>query len=84
MDAIKTFLEGLFNSPHYSHGWLVLAVLAILPAIVSVNLVQQDLSKLISGESKLKQTTKALLFNITILLVCICVMAYAFYLYIWI
>ena len=84
MDTIKTFLEALFNSSHYSYGWIVLAALAVLPAIVSANLIQHDLSMLISGKSKLNQLAKPLLFNITVLLVCICVMAYAFYLYIWI
>ena len=84
MDEFKTFLEALFNSQHYSYGWIVLAALAILPAIVSANLIQHDLSMLISGKSKLNQLTKPLLFNITVLLVCISVMAYAFYLYIWI
>ncbi len=83
MDAIKTFLGALFNSPHYSYGWLALAALTILPAIVSANLIQHDISKLISGKSKSNQIAKPLLFNITILLVCISVMAFAFYLYFW-
>jgi len=84
MDVIKTFLETLLNSPHYSYGWLIFAALAILPAIVSANLIQHELSKLINGKTKINQIAKTLLFNTSILLVCICVMAYAFYQYVWI
>ncbi len=83
MNTIKTFLETLSNSPHYSYGWLVLAALAILPAIVSGNLIQVDLSKLFKYKFKQAHTIKSLLLNISILLVCICIFAYAFYLYIW-
>ncbi len=84
MDVIKNFFEALFNSAHYSYGWLVLAILSILPAIVSGNLIQHDLSKFITGKINLNQVAKPLLFNLIIFLVCICVMAYTFYLYIWI
>jgi len=84
MEAIKTFLESIFTSPHYSYGWLVLAVLAILPAIVSGNIIQHDLCKLFNRKASLIQSAKPLLFNVTILLLCIAVIAYAFYLYIWI
>ncbi len=84
MDVIKNFLETLLNSPHYSYGWLVLAALSILPAIVSGNLIQHDLSKYISGKNSLKLITKPLLVNLIIFITCICIMAYAFYLYIWI
>jgi len=83
MESVKTFIETIANSPHYSYGWLVLAVLSILPAIVSGNLIQQDLTKLIKNTSEPNQIAKPLLFNTVILLICICIMAYAFYLYVW-
>jgi len=65
MEAIKTFLESIFTSPHYSYGWLVLAVLAILPAIVSGNIIQHDLCKLFNRKASLIQSAKPLLFNVT-------------------
>ncbi len=83
MDAIKTFLEMLFNSPHYAHGWLVLAALAILPAIVSGNLIQHDISMLLTGKNIKQNFYKTLLLNIAILLICIAIIANAFYLYVW-
>lgn len=83
MDVIKNFLEALFNSAHYSYGWLVLAVLSILPAIVSGNLIQHDISKYISGKKNINQVAKPLALNLVIFLACICIMSYAFYLYIW-
>lgn len=52
MDNIKHFLEALYNSPHYSFGWIVVAFLVIIPAIVSGNLIQHYLSKLSHGEIK--------------------------------
>jgi hypothetical protein len=84
MDTVMNFLETLSNSPHYSYGWIILAVLAILPAIVSVNLLQHDLSKYLSGKTSLKQIAKPMLYNVVIFIVCICIMAYAFYIYVWI
>ncbi len=84
MDTVKNFIEALFNAPHYSYGWLVLAALAILPAIVSGNLIQQDLSNYISGKSEFNQITKPLLLNLIIFIICTCILAYAFYLYAWI
>jgi uncharacterized membrane protein len=84
MDAIAAFVENLLNLPHYSYGWLVVAVLAILPAIISANLVQHELSKLMKGQNDRYRTLKSLLFNIVLLLICISVIAYAFYLYVWI
>lgn len=84
MEATKTFIESIFSSPHYAYGWLVLAILAILPAIVSGNIIQHDLSKLFNGQSSLAETVKPLVFNLTILVICIGVIAYAFYLYVWI
>jgi len=84
MDALKNFFEALFNSAHYSYGWLVLAVLSILPAIVSGNLIQHDFSKYISGKKSLNQVARPLLYNLIIFLACICAMSYTFYLYIWI
>jgi|GEM_PF-2788095 len=83
MEAIKSFIETIYSSPHYSYGWLVLAVLAILPAIVSGNCIQHDLSKLMKGQVALADLVKSLLLNFMILLICISVVAYAFYLYIW-
>ncbi len=83
MDTIKTFLEMLINSPHYSFGWIVAAILAILPAIVSVNLIQHDLSRLIRGANAGSDIIKTLCKNILILLVSISVIAYAYYLYFW-
>ncbi len=83
MEAIKTFLEMLINSPHYSFGWIIAALLAILPAIVSVNLIQHDLSKLVRGINTDSDIIKTLCKNILILLVSISVIAYAYYLYFW-
>jgi len=83
MDTIKTFIEALSNSPHYAYGWLVLAALAILPAIVSGNLILQDLAKLLNNNSNQTVIAKSLLFNFIILLICICILAYAFYVYVW-
>jgi hypothetical protein len=84
MDAIAVFVKNLLNSPHYSYGWLVVAVLAILPAIISANLVQHNFSKLIKGQDDRYQILKSLLFNVVMLSICISVIAYAYYLYIWI
>ena len=84
METIKTFLEGLYQSPHYSYGWLVLAALAILPAIVSGNLVQHDLSRLIRGKNQHVGNIKPLLLNTAILLICVSIIAYATYLYLWV
>lgn len=84
MEAIKSFLENIFASPHYAYGWLVLAALAFLPAIVSGNIIQQDLSKFFNGQTSLNQTVIPLLLNLAILILCLGVIGYAFYLYIWI
>ena len=84
MDAIKTFLQALYNSPHYSFGWVVLALLAILPAIVSVNLIQHDISKLFRDKNSSRDLVKSLVINILVLIVSISVISYAFYLYFWI
>ncbi len=84
MDTIRNFLEALSNSPHYSYGWLILAALSILPAIVSGNLIQHDLSKYFSRKISINQLAKPLLYNTIIFVTCISVMAYAFYLYVWI
>ena len=84
MEAIKTFLVALYQSPHYSYGWLVLAALSILPAIVSGNLVQHDLSRLMRGEIQHVGLIKSLLLNSAILLICVCIITYASYLYFWV
>lgn len=83
METIRGFLETLYNSPHYSFGWIIAACLSILPALVSANLVQYYLGKLKHGEIKLANASKLLLFNISILISCISIMSYAFYLYAW-
>lgn len=83
MEAIKEFFLALVNSPHYSYGWVLLAVLAILPAIVSANLVQLEISKILNRKSGKTLDMNALLINTLILAVSIGVMAYAFYLYVW-
>ena len=83
MDAIKSFLQTLVNSPHYSFGWIVVAVLAILPAIVSANLIQHELSRLFNEKSSNKGHIKALLINVIVLFVSVGVISYAFYLYFW-
>ncbi len=82
MDTIKSFLDALFGSPHYAFGWIVLAFLAILPAIVSGNLVQHYLTRLAKGETTVIAIYKQLLFNLVVLTICVCIMAYAFYLYV--
>jgi hypothetical protein len=84
MDTAKNFFETLYNSPHYTYGWIILAVLAILPAIVSGNLIQHDLSKYLSGKISLKKILKPMLYNMVIFIACICIMAYAFYVYVWV
>ena len=83
MDTIKTFFEALYHSPHYSFGWIIAAILAILPAIVSVNLIQHDLGKLITEKGINKTILYSLLQNLLIMLVSLSVISYAFYLYFW-
>lgn len=84
MDTIKTFLDALYSSPHYAFGWIVLALLAILPAIVSGNLVQHYLTQLSKGEITIAVVYKQLLLNLVVLVICVYIMAYAFYLYVFI
>lgn len=83
MSAIKAFLESLYAAPHYAFGWIVLACIAILPAIVSGNLVQHYLSKLTKGEITLATVSKSLLLNLVVLVLCVYIIAYALYLYVW-
>ena len=83
MESIVSFLQALYQSPHYSFGWLVLAGLALLPAIVSANLIQHDLSKLIRNKSETKKLLVLILKNTIILMISISVISYAFYLYFW-
>ena len=83
MEAIKTFLHALVDSPHYSYGWVVVAVLAAIPAIVSVNLIQHELSKFFGENNKNKGMIKTLSINFAVLLVSISAISYAFYLYFW-
>lgn len=83
MDAIKTFLQAVVESPHYSFGWIVVAVLAILPAIVSANLIQHELGMLFNAKSRSKGLIKTLLINFLVLFVSVSVISYAFYLYFW-
>jgi len=82
MDTIKTFYAALYNSPHYSFGWVVFACMAILPAIVSGNLVQHHLTRLAKNKASFAKEGKPLLFNAVILALCICIIAHAFYLYV--
>jgi len=84
METIKAFLDTLYHSPHYSYGWLVLAALSILPAIVSGNLVQSDIFNLISRKKSISEIIKPIILNISILTICISIIAYAFYLYVWV
>ena len=83
MDGIKNFIQALIASPHYSYGWILLACLAILPAIVSANLVQQEITKLFSRRPDKQPDIFALLVNVLILLISIAIITYAFYLYAW-
>jgi len=82
MDAINTFYEALYNSPHYSFGWVAFACLAILPAIVSGNLVQYHLTRLAKSEAGLAKEGKLLPFNAVVLAICIFIIAYAFHLHV--
>lgn len=60
MVTISSFLQALHNSPQYSFGWIVLAFLSVLPAIVSANMVQQNLSLFIKGQTVSKEGLKSL------------------------
>ncbi len=83
MDKIIDILNLIYNSPQYSFGWLVVACLATLPAIVSGNLVQHYLVKFTKNDTARNSFYKPLLLNLAILTLCVCIMAYAFYLYVW-
>ena len=83
MDTFKSIFEALMNSPHYAFGWLFLAILTILPAIVSANLIQHELSKVFNRKEGEKLDLNALIKNIFILLIAISIIAYAYYLYAW-
>jgi len=83
MDTIRTILQAIYDSPHYAFGWIVIACLAVLPAIVSGNLVQHYLTRLGKGEIPITAAGKLLLLNIAVLTTCVSIMAYAFYLYVF-
>lgn len=66
MDLIQAVMEW----PVYRYGLLFFALISVVPAIVSANMVQHLVSKIIHTPATFTQHFMALLFNLGVCLVC--------------
>ncbi len=78
MDLIQSVMEW----PVYRYGLLFFALISVVPAIVSANMVQHLASKIIQTPASFAQHVIALLFNLTICLVCATIIYFAVRIYI--
>ena len=73
MDLVQSVMEW----PVYRYGLLFFALISIIPAIVSANMVQHLASKIIQTPSTFGQHFIALVFNLTLCLVCATIIYFA-------
>jgi len=75
MDFLVSAFHEISSLPIYRHGWVLFGVLAIIPAIVSVNVLQQSIAQLLLGQGTAKQLVKPILTNFIIVLASVSVIA---------
>ena len=78
MDLIQSVMAW----PVYRYGLLFFALISVIPAIVSANMVQHLITKIIQTPNTVSQHFIALLFNLVVCLVCATIIYFALRTYI--
>ena len=65
----------------HRHGWLFIAAVLVIPAIVSGNMVQFNLTALIRRKADTTSLIRPLIVNLLVLAACVAVIATATYLH---
>lgn len=77
MDQITETIEAIAALPIYNYGWLVFAILAFIPALVSGNMTQHLATQLLKREIDPARAIKPLLANLVLFVICLAVLVYA-------
>ena len=79
--ALIEFIREIPNLPIYRYGLVLFAVLLIVPAIVSGNMVQHLATKIVRREISISDGFKALAGNLLVFITSVGVICYAIYVY---